>query len=155
MKKSYFYLACLMFSNHTMATTEQNENIEETYLFCKYEKNIYHPKPTYQIQGWEDESVKITNPGDFFDWLWVDMYGFRYKAEKNSNHISWVAPHSDFENWEYKHRLDRITGVLTVELHVPISAESEMAIKNLDFDNDGIIKQSTVIFKCKQAESIF
>jgi len=129
--------------------------LERTSLFCKYEKNIYHPNPTYQFEGWEDESITITSPGESFDWLWVDMYGTRFKANKNSNYISWFSVNSDFESWEYKHTLDRVTGVLKVDIHVPISDEAEMSLKNQDFDKDGIIKQSTFIFKCKKAEPMF
>ena len=133
----------------------EDDSITRTALFCEYIKNIYHPMPTYENEAWGDESIIISDVGDSVEWLWIDMYGFRYKADKNNTVINWTANDQNFEKWEYKHTLNRYTGNLIIEHHVPIAENSSQNLKNLDFDGDGIIIQTTYYFSCKKSEALF
>ena len=146
-------ITLLMFGS--FGVVGDDDSITRTPLFCKYIKNIYHPMPNYQVEAWGDESIQISDIGDSVNWLWVDMYGLRFKADKNSTVIKWTANDQNYENWEYKHTLNRYTGKLSIEQHVPIAKNAEPSLKNQDFDGDGIILQTTYYFECKKAEAIF
>ena len=133
---------------------DEDDSITRTALYCEYIKNTFHINPSQQIAAWNDESILITDIGDSVDWLWIDMYGFRYSADKNNTVITWTATDQNFETWKYVHTLNRYTGKLEIDHHVPVSKESGK-FNSLDLDKDGVIVQATHHFNCRKSEALF
>ena len=129
----------------------QSENSLEpkTFLDCKYLSGIYHPIPNTKLQDSDNLSIVI-NELKTLNVYEVEFAGIRTMAEKEINRIQWDAVHSDWDSWKYKYKLDMISGRLTIDLHVPISDEASFELKVMDYDKDGIIKQSSYYYECKK-----
>lgn len=137
-----------------LAFAQEEFGIKETPMFCEYQKNIYHPLPNSSLPDWEDASLVVVDYGNKNKMI-VKMYGGSFSADINTNGLDWTSVDSNFDTWEYKHRLDRYTGQLTIDSYVPISEKADISLRNHDFDNDGIINQATYYFQCKKSEAIF
>ena len=137
-----------------LVVSEEESGIKEIPMFCEYQKNIYHPIPNSSLPAMEDASLVVVDYGNKNKMI-VKMYGGSFYAIINTNKLDWTSADSNFDNWEYKHRLDRYTGQLTIDAYVPISETSDISLRNHDFDKDGIINQATYYFQCKKSEAIF
>ena len=128
--------------------------IKETALDCKWERSVYNLFPTQQLERYSDESIVVTDLGDFVDWVWIDMYGFRYKADKRSNHFTWTAPDANYDSWDYRHTLDTVTGKLEVILHTGLAEDVDLEYE-MKREPDGTIKNNTQYYKCSKVTPLF
>ncbi|MDC0180718.1 hypothetical protein OAK21_04595 [Pseudomonadota bacterium] len=117
----------------------------ETNLYCKYERSVFHPQPLVPQEPLEDESVVITKM-DGTNVL-VSMYGSAYAGTKQNNIVKWT-PWS--ETGELRHTLDGITGKLVVIFYS--GGESLFPVTR---DVHGWFKSTSYYYNCSKANSLF
>jgi len=127
---------------------------KETILDCKWERTVSYDNPDMKMERDKDESVVVNEYPAHPDWATIEIYGYRYEADKKINRFIWDVPDSRFETWEYRHVLDAITGNLNVTLHQPLSDDASLEL-NLRREPDDTIKSFTMYYKCSKVTPLF
>ena len=127
---------------------------KETALDCKWERTVSYDNPDMKIESDKDESVVIKESVESKDLVFIQMYGYGYKADRKVNKILWDVPDARFETWEYRHVLDTVTGNLNVTLHQPLSDDASWEL-DLRRESDNTIKSFTAFYKCSKVTPLF